>query len=553
MKNKKSVLIWMGSLLILTMVIVPFPIANAEKNETGYETHLNLGFSTYLGGTGGEVTPDFALDENDNIYVTGYSDFDSSSGSDFPMENAYNPIRSNNSAAVFVAKLTPDGQNFFFSTWIGGLGSSGGPSLKIALDYENNIIIGGSIMESNNFDFPITTNALNQSINGDSDIFIAKLSNDGSSLLYSTVLGGSGNDFFWDLSTDSSGNIYITGMAGSADFPTTEGAFDTNLDGFDIFVTKLSPEGSSYQIRFSTFLGGTSTEDTSSIAVDSMNNIIISGATISNDFPLTTNALNTTYNAPYSSCWVYPGGLLNECGNMFISKISPDGSELLYSTYISGIHEEYPSGIVVDSSNNIIVTGTTQSSDFPITKNAYKNEISDRDAFLLKLSSDGSELLYSTYVGGTAADFGSGVDLDKNSNIIMTGSTGSNDFSMTQEALGPSKSFNTFIFKVSSNGTVLNSAVLGGSSVDSSSVVHADSNGDLVVIGGTMSLDFPIQECLLCEPQGSDDLVLFKLVISDSDPPEPDPVPLDLIALVLAVVIILVSFPLIYAYKKKKA
>ncbi|MHA2102650.1 MAG: SBBP repeat-containing protein [Candidatus Hodarchaeales archaeon] len=553
MKNKLNLKMWMSSLFIFSLFMNPGFFVNAEN--TGYvqDTQLDLGFSTYLGGNGKEALPDLVLDSENNIYVTGYSYFDSGSGNDYPTQHGYNLTRSTNPVALFVSKLTPDAQNFLFSTWIGGLGSIKDERFilwqpDLVLDHENNIIVGGTIQESNRFDFPTTNNALNKSINGDTDIFITKLSNDGTSLPYSTILGGSGVEAFRDLTTDASGNIYVTGMTNSPDFPITEGVFDSSFAGPDIFVTKLSPEESGYSIAFSTFLGGTSTEDKSVISVDSSNNVIIAGATISDDFPLTNDAINSTYYAPYTSCThVYPYFGVFPCGNMFISKLSSDGSELLYSTYIGGKHEEYPTGIVIDSLDNIIVSGTTRSVDFPITENANKSVIEDHDVFVIKLSADGSEYLYSTFIGGSKAEYGFGVDLDGEDNIISTGWTGSDDFLKTQDPIGPSESFNTFIFRVSSNGIVLNSLILGGGTEDRSFIVRADSKNDLIVIGDTISTDFPTKECFYCVPQGSRDLVLFKVINPDSIS-DGSTANSSFEFILLALVII----PFVYSYKGKK-
>ncbi|OLS27018.1 MAG: hypothetical protein HeimC3_04850, partial [Candidatus Heimdallarchaeota archaeon LC_3] len=236
---------------------------NSQSNED-----LELKYSSYLGGEGSERNANFILDDDKNIYIAGYSYF-RQTGSDFPVtDNAYNKTRSSDGTALYVAKISPDGMNLIFSTWIGGVGTISETipfSPRIILDEDNNIVVVGHIEESNKFDFPITENALNSSHNGNQDIFIIKLSNDGKTLLYSTVFGGSSYDLVWDIALDNSGILFISGSTTSSDFPITTDAYDKTLNKFDVFFTKLSNLGTGFEVKYSTFLGGSGEEGPSQI------------------------------------------------------------------------------------------------------------------------------------------------------------------------------------------------------------------------------------------------------------------------------------------------
>jgi hypothetical protein len=298
---------------------------------------------------------------------------------------------------------------------------------------------------------------------------------------------------------DSSGNAYITGLTESKDFPTTGGAFQTTFVGtgadlFHAFVTKLNSTGSA--LLYSTYLGGTSYDGGAGIAVDLSRNAYVTGGTVSNDFPTTKDAFQTTF----------AGG-----GDVFVSKLNIAGSALVYSTYLGGNDIDAGSGVAVDSSGNAFVTGQTYSSDFPVTAGAFKTTFGGgedsfvRDAFVTKLNSTGSALLYSTYLGGSGDDVAAWIVVDSLGNAYITGDTQSIDFPVTAEAFQSTYGGHedAFVSKLNSTGSALAySTYLGGSSFDAGVGIAVDSSGNAFVQGDTASDNFPTTEGVLQPSSG---------------------------------------------------
>ncbi|MFX1535111.1 MAG: SBBP repeat-containing protein, partial [Promethearchaeota archaeon] len=226
---------------------------------------------------------------------------------------------------------------------------------SIALDASNNVYVTGY---TNSANFPTTSGAYNETHTKHYDAFVCKLSADGSSLGYSTFLGGNDNDVGKGIALDASNNAYITGHTFSRNFPTTSGAYDETYNNYsDVFVCKLSADGSS--LGYSTFLGGSLHDYGMGIALDASNNAYITGYTNSTDFPTTLNAYNATGDGDYQ-LW-----------DVFVFKLAANGITLLYSTYVSGSDDDYSQDITLDASNNVYVTGYTNSANFPTTSGAY--------------------------------------------------------------------------------------------------------------------------------------------------------------------------------------
>ena len=371
-----------------------------------------------------------------------------------------------------------------YSTYLGGSGSDHGQS--IAVDGSGNVYITGDTASS---DFP-TQNPYQGSLAGNSqNAFITKLSASGSALVYSTYLGGTSDDCATGIAVDGSGNAYITGYTTSRDFPTQnpyQGSFaGGGYWGYgDVFITKLSASGSA--LVYSTYLGGTSDDCATGIAVDGTGNAYVTGGTVSGDFP--------TQN-PYQGS--FAGGGSYGYGDAFITKLSASGSALVYSTFVGGSSDDGAGGIAVDTSGNAYVTGYTKSKDFP-TQNPYQGTFAslyDGDAFIVKLSASGSALVYSTFLGGFDGDGGSGIAVDGSGNAYVAGWTRSGDFP-TQNPYQGTKAGPTdvFIAKLSASGSALvYSTFVGGSSDDYVSGIAVDTSGNAYVTGTTKSSDFPSQ------------------------------------------------------------
>jgi hypothetical protein len=404
-----------------------FPTSASAYNWTNagstdiFVTKLNpsgsaLIYSTYLGGWLYDSSNGISVDSAGNVYLTGRTD-----SPDFPTTaNAYNRTfgGSGGYGDVFVTKLNPSGSSLIFSTYLGG--GHWDEAYDISVDTSGNAYVAG---QTNSVDFPTTASGYNRTYGGTQDAFVTKLNAAGSSLMYSTYLGGWRMDHCHGIAVDSSGNSYVSGDTLSPDFPTTGGAYDQTYGGYvDVFVTKLNAAGSS--LLYSTYLeGGTTSDYSTGIAVDSSGNAYVTGYTISSLFPTTAGAFNRT-NA---------GG-----DDAFVTKLNPSGSALIYSTFLGGSDVDMSQTIAVDSNGYAYVTGRTESPDFPTTDGAYNRTIGGDllllDAFVTKLAPSGSSLMYSTFLGGDYWDEGKGIAIDKNGNVYVTGVTGSATFPTTPGA-----------------------------------------------------------------------------------------------------------------------
>ncbi len=315
-------------------------------------------------------------------------------------------------------------------------------------------------------------------------------------LTYSTFLGGSSNDVGFGVAIDSSGNAYVVGYTKSSDFPTTTGVYQTTLSGttFDAFVTKLNSNGTAK--TYSTYLGGSSGNTlANSIAVDSSGNAYITGYTTSSNFP--------TAGTPFQS--TFGGGSYDA----FVSKLSSDGTALTYSSFLGGSGFDRGAGIALDTvatgcttagSACAVVVGTTASSNFSTTSGVVQTSFGGgaADAFLAKISADGTALLTSTYLGGSNRELGIGVTLDTSGNIYVVGETKSTDFPTTS----PYQSSNAggkdaFVVELNSDATsVTFSTYLGGSGDDTPAGIVLNNNPDIFIVGTTTSSDFPVAHAL---------------------------------------------------------
>jgi len=315
-------------------------------------------------------------------------------------------------------------------------------------------------------------------------------------LEYSTYLGGSGYDVGNGIAVDDSGNVYITGETESSDFPMANAIYESYRGGtYDVFVTKLNASGSARV--YSTYLGGSGSDEASSIAVDTSGNVYVTGYTQSTDFP--------TANAIYGT----------SSGNMdvFISKLNASGSVLDYSTYLGGTNEDRGDGIAVDTSGNAYVTGWTFSGNFPKANAIYKSRMGTNDVFITKINASGSALDYSTFLGGNSYDYGRDIAVDASGNAYVTGYTESTDFPMSNaiyESYG--EGYDVFVTKLNASGSALGySTYLGGSSYDHGYGIAVDASGSVYATGYTYSTDFPQANAIYGSNSGGYDVFVTKI------------------------------------------
>jgi beta-propeller repeat-containing protein len=429
-------------------------------------------YSDYLGGSAEDDGYGIAADGSGNAYVTGQTE-----STNFPVVGGVLPNTPAGGFDVFVAKIAADGSSLIYSTYVGGSGDESANS--IAVDSSGDAFVVGGTTSTN---FPLHS-AYQSSYGGNADAFVFELNPNGSALTYSTYLGGSGADVALGVAVDSSG-AYITGSTASSDFPGTASSTLQHVYGggsSDAFVTKLSPSDT---LVYSTYLGGSGLDVGGGIAVDSSGNAYVAGSTeSSSDFPL--------HSALYST---FAGGT----SDAFVTVINPTGTGYVYSTYLGGSGADAGDGIAVDSTGAYIV-GTTESSNFPTQSALQSTYGGDTDAFVTKLNPQGSALLYSTYLGGSGFDTGAGIAVDATNNAYVTGQTASSDFptaSPTQSANGGSN--DAFVSEIGSSGSQLVfSTYLGGSQDEDDGgdygAIAVDNMNNIYVTGNTASSNFPTQ------------------------------------------------------------
>ncbi|MBI4468604.1 MAG: SBBP repeat-containing protein [Acidobacteria bacterium] len=364
-----------------------------------------------------------------------------------------------------------------YSTYLGGSGNDRIPI--IAVDAEGQAYVAGN---TNSANFPSPAPIPPTYRGGPFDVFVAKLNASGTALVYSTYLGGSGDDTIGSIAVDSAGNAYVLGRTNSNNFPTMSSYQSSPGGFFDVFVTKLAPDGSA--LVYSTYLGGSASESSSDIKVDADGNAYVTGGSGAmpgspNNFPI-VNALQP----------VFGGG-----ADAFVAKLNSTGSALVYSTFLGGAGNEFVIGIALDAVGNAYLHGQTTSMNLPTVNPLQPNNRGGMfDLFVAKLSASGTSLLYSTYLGGSGRDIARGIAVDLGGNVCITGFAGSADFptrnSLQTYGGGP---FDAFVAKLNADGTALiYSTFLGGNAQDAGEGLALDGDGNVYVAGFTASANFPI-------------------------------------------------------------
>jgi hypothetical protein len=381
-----------------------------------------------------------------------------------------------------------------YATYLGGSGL--GAVTALAVDSSGNLYVTGW---TEAVDFPVVA-PVQAANKGGVDVFIAKLNPTGTALIYATYIGGRSDDRPAGIAVDASGEAYITGSTSSADFPLTAPAQATLSGGRDAFALKLNPGGTA--LLYSTYLGGSNSDWGTAIAIDTSGNAYIAGDTQSADFPV------------LGAAQPLPGGSTDA----FITKLTPAGT-VAFSTFLGGALDEHAGGIAVDVIGNVYVAGGTTSQNFPVVAAIQAVNAGAQDAFIAKVSSAGSAILYSTYLGGNGGAVGTpeqanAIAVDGGGNAYVAGVTNSPNFPVTASAF--QTAFNgvedTFVAKVNAVGSALvYCTYLGGTGLDWASGVAIDSSGNAYVAGYTSSFDFPTVAPVQTGFKGLYDAFVFKL------------------------------------------
>jgi len=425
-----------------------------------------LVYVTYLGGSSDDCGNAIAVDSAGNAYITGFTDsvnFPTVKGS---FQTAFGGLGTSNQYSqdfgdAFITKLNPTGTALVYSTFLGGSNDDVGDA--IAVDSSGDVYVGGATLSTN---FP-TVNPFQATFHGGGgsqefgltpapfiafgDGFVAKLNPAGSALVFSTYIGGSLDDTVASLALDISGNVYVGGNTISSDFPTLNayqktfgGAANGNnqpvITTGDGFVAKFSSSG---VLQYSTYLGGNGDDAVMGIAVDSAGAAYVTGFTSSSNFPVSTNAAQKKFTGP--------AGITGErgfvWGDAFVSKLAASGSSLVWSTYLGGTQDDAGMAIALDSGLNVIVGGFANSTDFPITSNAQQPVFGGNgpagfseptgDAFVAKISADGTTFDYVSYYGGNSSDAITSVAIDGQGRVIVEGATTSTNLPGTSGGAQP--------------------------------------------------------------------------------------------------------------------
>jgi hypothetical protein len=438
-----------------------------------YDTALPLiidpvmSFSMLVGGTGFNAATAIAVDSAGAAYIAGYTASDN-----LPTANPEQNFNAGSNDA-FVAKLNPAGTGLVYCTYVGGEGDD--RAYGIAVDASGSAYVAGSTMSQN---FP-TLNPAQSHLEGARNAFVLKLNPAGDMLVFSTYLGGNGSDTANGIAVDTGGNSYVVGDTTSSNFPAS--GFQTGYRGSqDAFVAKIGPSGQ--QLLYSTYLGGSSTDHGAAIAVDSSGAVYVTGSTYSSDFPV-ANAFQRSLGGGMDAFLARLGSNGNVL--LFSTYLGGSGGSVSYP--------ETGQGIALDSQDDACVVGVTSSADFPLSHALQPELLGEMDAFVAKVNSSGA-LLYSTYLGGSGVDVGNAIAVDSSGAAYVAGYTYSPDFPVVaglQTSLGGE--CDAFLAKLSPDGTsLLYATYLGGSGADTATGVALDPNGNVYLSGWTLSTNFPV-------------------------------------------------------------
>ena len=389
------------------------------------------------------------------------------------------------------------GHTLGFSTYFGGAGYDA--IYAVATDSTGNIYITG---ETSSWALPGVQGGP-QGVKPDRNAFVSKLSPNGSTVMYATILSSSGDDSGRAIAVGSGGMVYVAGVTSGRDFPTTRGAFQVaSAGGQDAFVACLDGAG---HLVYSTYLGGSSDDVATAIAVDASGNVYVSGYTDSINFPTTAQAPQRNYGGGYNDA--------------FLAKLNSAGDALVYSTLLGGTGSDVVNGLALNASGGACVVGSTDSPVLPLTnpvQSALQN--SDDDALIACINAAGTQWSFLTYLGGTGEDLAYGIAIDGAGTIYVTGTTTSADFPTTARMSRSASrgDYDIFVVHLNPGGSIISSTVLGGTGSDAGTSIALDASGAIWVAGYTSSVDIPVASAFQSSMGGSFDGYVARLTADGS-------------------------------------
>jgi hypothetical protein len=408
-------------------------------------TASSLIYSTYIGGqTGVDFGIRLLVDTAGEVTIVGdtsSTDFPTTAGVFQPQAKGgicnYSINLTNQPCSdAFLLKLSADGSTLQYSTLYGG--GREDLALTLAQDAAGDTYIAG---ETNSTDLPLAGSPFQSTYGGAGDcqggtvpcgdVFIAKFNSTGTQLLASTYAGGDETDFAAGLALDTAGDVYIAGSSYSTTYPTTAGSFQPThaggADNRDGFVSKF--DSNLHTLQYSTFIGGADDDIAFAIRVDSSGAAYITGSTLSASFPTTTGAFQRTYGGPDPSTTTcgsaLDSGILAQpdCGDVFVAKIDPSkpaASQLVFSTYLGGSSSDFAYNLVLDSQKNVWVVGDSNSANFPYSSDAYFKP-PNGSLFLSEIKNDGTQLLFSTGLSIANGGLALGIAIDSTNSVVVAG------------------------------------------------------------------------------------------------------------------------------------
>jgi hypothetical protein len=441
-----------------------------------------LVYCGYIGGVNYDEGRGIAVDGAGNAYIIGVT---YSTQTTFPVKVGPD-LTFNDNWDAFVAKINTSSAALVYCGYIGGSGADDG--FGIAVDGYGNAYITG-YAHSSETTFPVKVGPDLTFNGGEDDAFVAKVNASGTALVYCGYIGGSDNDGGRDIAVDGAGNAYVTGLTYSTQttFPVIGGPYRTFSGKCDAFVAKVNPAGAA--LVYCGYIGGSGTDYGNGIAVDHYGNAYITGPTESDPgtFPVKVGP-DLTFNG---GDW-----------DVFVAEVDSTGTALVYCGYVGGSSIERGYGIAVDGAGNAYITGSTESTEttFPVAVGPDLTRNGPVNAFVAKVNSAGTALVYCGYIGGSSLDYGFDIAVDGYGNAYITGEAMSSQTTFPVK-VGPDLTFNggatdAFVAKVDSTGAALvYCGYIGGSKIEHGYGIAVDREGNAYVTGRTNSdqVTFPVK------------------------------------------------------------